>query len=81
LDIEKHDVGFVFVDGRQSFDAVAGLSDDRQIPDLVELVAELFAGEALIVHDENSQGITHQGSRLNAQCRTRPMTRVVSLGP
>jgi len=59
LDVEEHDIRLMSVDGLERLDAVCGLANDLHIPDLVELVAQLLAGQLLIVHDEDSEGLSH----------------------
>ena len=55
LDVEEHEVGLVALDGGQRLDAVAGLRDDLDIAELLELVAQLLARQLLVVDDHDSQ--------------------------
>jgi hypothetical protein len=51
LHVEKHDVGLQPVDRFERLDAVASLADDLDAADLAEQIAELVAGQLLIVHE------------------------------
>ena len=66
LDVEEDDVRLQPVDGRQRFDAVAGLADDLDAADLSEQVAELVAGQLFVVDEHGAQvhghAVTRSGS-------------------
>ena len=51
LHIEKNQVGIVFADEVDGFDAVLALGNDVHIADILEQVGEFVAGQLLIVHD------------------------------
>ena len=56
LDVEEHEVRLVLLDCGQCLQAVARVRHDLHIVQLLELVAQLVAGELLVVHDHHSQG-------------------------
>jgi hypothetical protein len=66
LDVEEHDVRLQPFDGRQRFDAVAGLADDFDAADLAEQVAELVARQLFVVDEHGAQvhghAVTRSGS-------------------
>ena len=51
LHVEKNQVGIVFADEIDGFDAVLALGDDVDIADIFQQKGEFIAGELLIVHD------------------------------
>ena len=57
--VEEHQVRLVALDRTDGLDAIAGLSDDLDALELLELIAELLADQLLIVHDHHTQRVTH----------------------
>ncbi len=55
--------GSCLLDGGQRLDAVARLADDFDVAELVELVAQLFSCELLVVDDKNFHGSGPAGVR------------------
>ena len=55
LDVQEHDVGLQLVDRGQRLDTVAGLADHLDAADLIEQVAQLVAGQLLVVHEHRFQ--------------------------
>ena len=56
LDIEEDDVGLMFFNEGDGFDAVGAFGQDFDGTGGVEEELELFAGEQLVVDDEGSDG-------------------------
>ena len=55
LDVQKDDIRLQSIDRGQRLDAVARLPDDLDAADLIEQVAQLVAGQCLVVHEHRSQ--------------------------
>jgi hypothetical protein len=59
LDVQEDEVGLGALDRRQRLEAVARLGDDFDIVQVLELVAQLLAGERFVVDNQNLQGDVH----------------------
>src|SRR2546425_4713381 len=51
LHIKKDEIGIVFADEIDGFDAVLALSHDVHIVDVLEQISQLIPGQLLIIHD------------------------------
>jgi hypothetical protein len=54
LNVQEYEIGFMSFDGGQRFEAVGCLTDDFDIAELVELVAQFFTRQLFVVDDEDS---------------------------
>ena len=56
LHVEKNQVGIVFADEIDAFDAVLALRHNVDVAHIFKQEGEFVAGELLIVHDDGGQG-------------------------
>jgi hypothetical protein len=70
LNVEKYEIRLVLLNRTDCLDPIARLRHDLDAVDLLELIAELFPSEPLIVHDDYAQCVIH----------SLPLHRAFSIG-